>query len=237
MEAHSLDQVTIVPVPGFWVPVNTLLPPPSPSPELCQHLLDLTEPVSFHPDKTEKASLPVLPAATPYPPEELLQPAKSMVAAPLKGAASPYSQTVASGFRSGARSALIPCRILPSASDDDKTDSALWVIAVGPEGERYVPDPKGTVLLRLKGCGMWLPSNPEPFPGITNRSRNYIPGIVEVRGVCFPDTAATEQYYSNIVAQQLKRIHCIPGNTPLGYWQYGQLRDDPSPLVTKTVSI
>jgi hypothetical protein len=169
----------------------------------------------------------MMPATHPV----LPPPAASPTLAPLKGSPRDISAT---GFRSGARSAILRTR--PSSSSSD------WVIAVTSHGVSLTPDPDGPILVRVKGCGMWLSSAPVDLPGITVRDDISCwakPGetVVEIRGVAFENTAPTEQWVLRCMEPFFERMGFLLGNLPLGVWQYVDLEGDVAPKVPKFASV
>jgi hypothetical protein len=88
---------------------------------------------------------------------------------------------------------------------------------------------------------VWTAAAPLAFPGITVRKNaNWAsawerPGddVVEIRGVAFENTAATEQW----ALARMRPLFDRMGNLPLGAWALGEIPGDPAPLVRKYVSV
>jgi hypothetical protein len=220
------EPVTIVPVPGRWYSASSLIAPVPADLEQTRLILDRLQPTPFIPGDSRFAILPTMPASPPT-----FNPDSPIVSgAPLKAAPGPIS---ANGFRSGSRSAIIRAKLCP-ASD--------WVIATTADGEKLTPAADGPIVLRLKGCGMYLDTSPIPFPGITLRdtSSNFQTSdqtVVDVRGVSFSQTSATEQFVLNRLSPLFHELGVELGNRPLGFWKYESLEGDPAPLIDKYVSV
>lgn len=222
------DLLTIVPVPGKWIPSSSIMPP---SPVTTENVNDLHKYLAsfpYNPFEPEKyAIIPAMPATYPQIRETDFV---FSVSAPLKFDKSPYSpNTKETAYRSGRRSCVAPC------SEDGE-----WIIAYDKSGKRYSPDfEHGTHNIRLKGCGMHVKNEEFQFPGITlmESTSFHSPdrNVVEIRGVAFPHTSATELYVTPIINEYLEKINMVSGNIPLGMWIYGPLQGDESPLVEKSV--
>ena len=240
MEKASSETIKIVPSHGVWIPMSAINPPPVATLENAKELIEFAKPLFIDSTQKTRSVRPIMPATTPTIDPEYLSKAQNEIAAPIKGALSPANPAVqATGYRSGARSAVIPCKVFPPEADT----SYLWVIATSSEGEKFVPDPKGTVFIRLKGCGMWLNENQLPFPGITSNpctSRYAEEGatdLIDIRGVAYPHTSCTEEYVASVLQPAFEHYNLLVGNYSLGFWIYGPLEDDPYPLIPKSVSI
>jgi hypothetical protein len=226
----SAETVTIIPVPGVWYPATGITAPSPATPEAALAIRELLRPAKFADGDPRLTCNPVMPATAPV----LGEPSASLTRAPLKGAPGPISGIA---YRSGARSAVVPTR--------KSTDPADWIIAETSDGDNLTPDPAGQILVRLKGCGMWLTGNDVPFPGITLRkdetwwSEWQRPGddVIEIRGVAFRNTSATEQWVLSQLKPLFNSLALKLGNLPLGVWEYGALEGDLSPLVPKCVSV
>jgi hypothetical protein len=223
----SSEATTVIPVPGRWYSASGISAPPSATPELALSIRRLLDCAIYSDTDPRVAANPTMPATLPV----LPAPAATPTLAPLKGSAGDVS---AAGFRSGARSAVVRAR--PSSSPSD------WAIAVTRDGIPLTPDADGPLMVRLKGCGMWLASAPIDFPGITVRDGTSFwakagDAVVEIRGVAFANTAATEQWVLGRMEPFFERMGFMLGNLPLGAWEYGALAGDVAPKVPKFVSV
>ncbi|KAH0786590.1 Adenylyltransferase and sulfurtransferase MOCS3-1 [Histomonas meleagridis] len=225
---HSCEKVPIVPVPGFWVPASNVLPPPDASIENAHIVSDLLKPKLSGGAKNLNIIIPVMPALAPV---FSCDSKKSQIRAPLKQIESPYSPIHSEAYRSGRRSCIVA----------SSTSQGEWSIAEGPNGENYYPDPNGDILIRVKGCGMWITSDPTPFPGFTTleTTTDHFPDLEvhEVRGVAFPTNASSEMYASRLISQTFEKISLLSGNYPLGFWIYDNLQNDPTPSISKCAAI
>ena len=236
MNYHSSETIYLVKAPGIWIPKENVKAPEKATYENSIIVNDLLSPKKIAEDQDIYAANPCMPA---IPPKFDINDQKEEVNAPIKGKSSPYSDVVSKGYRSGRRSALIPCRIVKI---DDNTKNE-WFIAKDSHNNGYVPDfDKFDVYLRVKGCGMWIQDEDIPFPGITNKDESSIHAseqqkIVEIRGVCFLNTSPTEIYVNQQIENILNKMNLRSGNRSLGFWIYKNLKNDASPLIEKTVSI
>lgn len=239
---HQEEKIELIAVPGSWIPSQSVVPPEKANNENVLKTFELLQSKRASPDNDILCIVPVMPAVPPTIDESVLIESKKHVevSAPLKGKKSPYSDKTSKGYRSGSRSCIALCRKIKSG---DSISSNDWVIASDKDGSKYVLDSEaGTVLVRIKGCGMWSNTNDLPFPAITlmdSKSR-YAPegkSVSEIRGVCFENTSCTEMISTAEIEENLNKIGLYCGNHPLGFWIFGKLENDPSPLITKTVSI
>ena len=168
--------------------------------------------------------------------------------APIKGLAyEKDKQNQIVGYRSGTRSALLKAKIY-SQEEFDKLENKdkLWVIAKH-DNKLYVPDDKeGNIFIRLKGCSMWTQKNQNEynFPYVLLRpckcyrnDRDENKQYIEVRGFNSVNGAARELYGIREVKPYFDKINILLGNSPLGFWKYMNLKDDPSPLIEKCVCV
>jgi hypothetical protein len=89
---------------------------------------------------------------------------------------------------------------------------------------------------------MFLDSNPIPFPGIMlqKAKSEFYEGhetLVEIRGVSFDNTSATEQFVLQQLAALFNELGIFLANEPVGFWKYEDLKSDPAPLIGKYVSV
>ncbi|KAH0789706.1 Adenylyltransferase and sulfurtransferase MOCS3 [Histomonas meleagridis] len=228
------EEVPLVPVPGIWVQSSDIIPPSVANPENAANFLNNIKIDPISKDSTTRAIIPVLPAITATI-KHVDRPI--LTQAPLKHSDSPYTNTHYKGIRSGQRSSIIRCTDSPPPNS--------WIIAYGPNCN-YSPDPQGNTYLRLKGCGMWTSSTPLPFPGITledTNSRYFKEStetpvkLVDIRGYSYPITSSTELYMSQKLTSIFNKLGLLFGNEPLGFWNYANLLNDPTPLIQKSVAI
>jgi hypothetical protein len=117
-----------------------------------------------------------------------------------------------------------------------------WVIAYDVDGEPIYPNPDHPeFFLRLKGSGMWLPSEPFEFPGITLKPLPSMrhPGVdtIEIRGTAFPKTATSDIVNNPIINNMMKKLGLRSCNVPLGLWYYGNMDNDPAPNIPKACNV
>ena len=238
---HSSEEVILIPVTGSWISSQSVLKPPNASNENSVQIFENLKPKKCNSDTL--CVVPVMPAVPPYVDEAVLKDSENHVevSAPLKGRKSPYSDKSVRGYRSGRRSSLIPCRKVQSG---EKLSPSDWVIGTDKLNDsKYVADfEHGTVYVRAKGCGMWIASEEIPFPAITLQKTESIYAqegqeLSEIRGVCFEHTSCTEMLVTGEIENNLNKIGLVCGNHPLGFWIYRNLKDDSSPLISKTVSM
>lgn len=229
------EEVTIVPVPGTWIPLSAITPP---EPATYANTRNFLNELKFSPlsDDDDRLCLtPVIPSTRCT----LREHARSeVVQAPLKFRESIYTKNVAAiGFRSGRRSCIV--RATANVKDGD------WVIAYDHFlNIKYTPDSEsGECYLRLKGCGMWIKGDDGKiaFPGFTLCEGMSVlvkdKAVVNIRGVGFPETCANELYISKKLMEAFGKVGMIMGNEPFGFWNYGRIRGDVAPLLQKSVSV
>jgi hypothetical protein len=115
----SAEKVTIIPVPGRWYSARDITGPVPATHETAALVRSLLNPVQISESDPRLACNPVMPATAPV----LGVPSATLTQAPLKGSRKGQS---AVGYRSGARSAVIPVRIATSLEE--------WVIAETVDG-------------------------------------------------------------------------------------------------------
>lgn len=233
---HSTTHIPCKPVPGIWVSSQNILPPTDADESNSQIPLQMLQPKPFSPNNDNYCVIPTMPALPPT----ILEPSQEVqLQAPLKCRYSPYSNKTSFGFQSGLRSLVIPCKIM-----HPKQPSEVWIVAEDSRtGEQYIPDSEnGDVLIRAKGCGMWLPDQDLPFPAITLApiySFHAKEGqeLLQIRGVCFPNTSATEIFVNDQIEESLNKIGLMSANHSIGFWLYKDLQNDVSPLIQKSVTL
>lgn len=240
---HSKEEVILVPVPGSWISCQSVLPPPDADNENSIQVSNRLKPIKCNPENDTLCIIPVMPTLTPYVDESVLNKSKNQIEilAPLKSNKSPYSEKSVHGYRSGARSSLVPCRKIKST---DTISSSDWVIGTDDlNGVKYIADfEHGEVFVRIKGCGMWLLGRENKFPDITlekseSRFAEKDQEVFDVRGVCYEHTSCTEMLATSAIENNLNKAGFFCGNHSLGFWIYRNLKDDNTPLLTKTVSL
>ncbi|KAK8886879.1 hypothetical protein M9Y10_037912 [Tritrichomonas musculus] len=240
---HATNEIILVPVPGVWISSQSIQPAPAADLENSKTTFELFKPKRYSSDNENFCIVPAMPAVPPFIDESDLKEALNNIeiSAPLKGRESPYSNKKSRGYRSGRRSCVVPCRKI---NFNQVLSSSDWVIGTdGSNGSKYIVDfENGDELIRVKGCGMWLPDDDLPFPAITlqeSESRHAPEGchVSEIRGVCFENTACTESSATNQISEVLAKFGILSGNYPLGFWIYKDIQNDIAPLITKTVSI
>ena len=229
----NTEFVTIVPHPAKWISINSINPPPNSDPSLLPSLIQLTQPSPSSSTQTHHSIITsFMPSTIPsFNDNNAIQ-----GLAPIKNSHSPYSDFIAKGYRSGRRSAIIPCKISNNKKD--------WIIAYQQDNEPLTPcDIKeATDLIRLKGCGMWIESDQCEFPGFTLRETTSCHAkndekLYEIRGCAFKNTALTEIYATQKISESLARINVTCGNIPLGTWFYDPIDQDQTPLIQKAVVV
>lgn len=240
---HSSEEVILIPVPGVWISPQLIHPPPNANKENSLITFERLKPKKYNSESNDFCIVPVMPAVPPYIDAKFLNDSQNHIeiSAPLKGRKSPYSDKSSRGYRSGRRSSVFLCRKVPSGQQISASD---WVVAANHlDGSKYVVDfEHGNILIRAKGCGMWIQSDDLPFPAITiqsAKSKYAEEGqtIFEIRGVCFENTSVTEMLSTQQIEDNLRKVGLACGNHSLGFWIYRNLKEDNSPLITKTVSI
>lgn len=158
-----------------------------------------------------------------------------VIQAPFKSTSSPYAPGVVSyGVQSGRRSV-----ILGASKTKGDVD---WIIAYDTDDSPIYPNPENPEFyLRLKGCGMWIPSDQYPFPGITLKPLPSFrhPGIdtIEVRGTAFPKTATSDTINNPKINAMMSKFGLHGCNTPLGMWYFAPMENDPAPNIPKVCNI
>lgn len=168
--------------------------------------------------------------------------------APIK--AIPYEKEhslVMKGYRSGTRSSILKAKVYTKEEFDKlENKNKVWVIA-RHNNKIYIPDDdNGDVLIRLKGCSMWTQKNQNEyvFPNVLLRDckcyRNdvdYSKKYIEVRGFNSVNGSARELYGLREVKPYFDKLNILIGNSPLGFWKYINLKNDPSPNIEKCVCV
>ena len=168
--------------------------------------------------------------------------------APIKGILyNKENQLEIKGYRSGTRSSILKAKIYEKDEFENlENKEKIWVIAKH-NNKIYVPDDEnGNILIRLKGCSMWTQKNQNEytFPNVLLRDckcyRNdvdYSKKYIEVRGFNSINASARELYGIREVKPYFDKLNILVGNSPLGFWKYNNLKDDPSPNIDKCVCV
>ena len=168
--------------------------------------------------------------------------------APIKGILyNKENQLEIKGYRSGTRSSILKAKIYEKEEFENlENKEKIWVIAKH-NNKIYVPDDEnGNILIRLKGCSMWTQKNQNKytFPNVLLRDckcyRNdvdYSKKYIEVRGFNSINASARELYGIREVKPYFDKLNILVGNSPLGFWKYNNLKDDPSPNIDKCVCV
>ena len=168
--------------------------------------------------------------------------------APIKGILyNKENQLEIKGYRSGTRSSILKAKIYEKEEFENlENKEKIWVIAKH-NNKIYVPDDEnGNILIRLKGCSMWTQKNQNEytFPNVLLRDckcyRNdvdYSKKYIEVRGFNSINASARELYGIREVKPYFDKLNILVGNSPLGFWKYNNLKDDPSPNIDKCVCV
>ena len=219
------ELVRLTPTNGIWVPASNIREPDVATHEAVLEAVAKLKPAKFSDSDNRFAVLPFMPCVLPT----LINPPTVIEKnAPIK------CPGPGQGYRSGARSAVVP--VSKSKSPDD------WIIAE-VDGVKYTPNfDSREKLFRLKGCGMWTQENNLNFPGITIKDAESMHAdegqvVIEIRGVSFENTSLTEMYTLQQLQPLFSALKVRLGNAPVGYWMYKNLENDPAPLVQKTVSV
>ena len=209
----NTETVILVPIPGKWIPAKSVIPPNDSTNDDSQLILDAMQPLKSSKNDPKLVILSAMPATAPSYTKEMIKEGY----APVKNESSPYEKYKAKAFRSGRRSAIVPCK--RSTKSDD------WTIAFDNEDENiyYYPTliEEATDLIRIKGCGMWINEEKIDLPGFTLRETEscHYKGtekLYEIRGCAFEKTAITELYTTNKIMEMLSKINMKCGNFPLG---------------------
>ena len=91
--------------------------------------------------------------------------------APIKNIPEDNNSIIIKGYRSGTRSSIIKCNTISideynKMSNEEK--EKIWIIAKH-NNKIYIPNEKGEILIRIKGCGMWTQKNNVEFPCVLLR--------------------------------------------------------------------
>lgn len=219
------ELVRLTPTNGIWVPASNIKDPDVATQEGVLKAVTKLKPVKFSDSDSRFAILPFMPCILPTlikVPDVIEKNAPIKCPGPVQG------------YRSGARSAIVP--VSESKSPDD------WIIAE-VDGVKYTPNfDAREKLFRLKGCGMWIQENNLSFPGITFQDAESMHAdegqvLIDIRGVSFENTSMTEMYTLRHLQPLFDAMKVRLGNAPIGYWMYKNLENDPAPLVQKTVSV
>lgn len=229
------DKVSITQIPGRWVPYTSIIPPEDANETNGKEVYNRLIPkLLYSPKLNEKINIivPVMPAVWPT----MIIEKTSKGLAPIKGNKSPYSETVFEANRSGTRSAVVPTTLIHGKNEKSLTNN---------ENDNYIPvalNYPNPILIRLKGCGMWLQENQIEFPcytinQTTTEHYNGTDKVYEIRGVAFTNTALTELYASKIFSECFNQIGFLCGNEPLGCWIYDKVDNDIVPDIEKCVVV
>ena len=166
--------------------------------------------------------------------------------APIKNIPKDNNSIIIKGYRSGTRSSIIKCN---SISIDEynkmlnEEKKKIWIIAKH-NNKIYYPNEKGDILIRLKGCGMWTQKNNMEFPGVLLREckcfrNDYDPNkkYIEVRGFNSINASSRELYALREIKPYFDKLNILIGNSPLGFWKYVNLKNDPSSNIEKCVCV
>jgi len=166
--------------------------------------------------------------------------------APIKNIPEDNNSIIIKGYRSGTRSSIIKCNTISideynKMSNEEK--EKIWIIAKH-NNKIYIPNEKGEILIRIKGCGMWTQNNNIKFPGVLLREckcyrNDYNPNkkYIEVRGFNSINASSRELYALREIKPYFDKLNILIGNSPLGFWKYVNLKNDPSNNIEKCVCI
>ena len=230
----NTEFVSLVPIPGKYFSNNSIIPPITHIKSNITNFFDKYLPrfSSNESSQNKLVIISVLPATVAsYDKEKYI---KGL--APIKNDQSPFSSFHCKAYRSGRRSAIVPCK--ETKNDND------WIIAYSTNGTKYTPSTfeDATDYIRLKGCGMWLEQDKVKLPGFTLQETqschyNGEDKIYEIRGCAFEDTAFTELYATKTISESLSKFNIACGNIPLGTWIYDPIQGDEAPLIHKNVIV
>ena len=230
--AFSETVCPLVPGRAWWIPASDIRPAPAATVENAQEAVDALGVIKAGPDSDipiVQHAMPCICPACPIPTGE------PVVQAPFKGTESPYAPgIITKGVQSGRRTTI--CGASRTKGDVD------WVIAYDVDGAPIYPNPENPEFyLRLKGSGMWIPSDPVPFPGITLKPLPSFrhPGVdtIEVRGTAFPKTATSDIINNPLINAMTDRFGLRWNNIPLGMWYYAPMDNDPAPNIPKVCNV
>ena len=224
----SSERLPIIGTTGIYYPLTSIKPPLKATPENSLNFSLNFVPLKYIETSNNLSLVTYMPAHPPT----IIENNEIIFGAPIKS----EGENMVYGYRSGARSALIPVR---ESNNNDK-----WVIAY-LNNKKYTPDNNGNILFRLKGCGMYTLDNKLKFPGITIEDAEYLRTdnldnnmkYIEIRGVSFPNTSSSELYTLNMLKNFFDKCDILLGNIPIGFWEYKNLNNDPAPLRRKCVCI
>ena len=166
--------------------------------------------------------------------------------APIKNIPEDNNSIIIKGYRSGTRSSIIKCNTISideynKMSNEEK--EKIWIIAKH-NNKIYIPNEKGEILIRIKGCGMWTQNNNIKFPGVLLKEckcyrNDYNPNkkYIEVRGFNSINASARELYALREIKPYFDKLNILIGNSPLGFWKYVNLKNDPCSNIEKCVCI
>lgn len=227
----SRTECPLVPGRAWWVPASEIKPARAATPENSHEAIDALGITPSGPD-----NIPIVQHAMPcICPDCPIKTGEPAVQAPFKGVESPYAPGIKThAVQSGRRST-----ILGASKTKGDVD---WVIAYDTDGSPIYPNPENPEFyLRLKGCGMWIPSDQVPFPGITLTQlpsfRHEGIDTLEVRGTAFPKTATSDIINNPIINAMLEKFGLCGNNIPLGLWYYAPMDNDPAPNIPKVCNI
>ena len=225
---HSKEKLPIIPTTGIFYPLTSISPPLKATSENSLNFSKNFLPKKYTPNSNNLSLTTAMPSHSPIIKKDNL---KIINGAPIKS----EGKNSIFGYRSGARSALIPIR------ESNINDN--WIIAY-LNNKKYTPDNNGKKFFRLKGCGMYNLENKLNFPGITIQDAEYLREenknnfkYIEIRGVCFINTSSSELYCLNMLKCYFDKLNILLGNIPIGFWEYKNLNNDPAPLINKCVTI
>ena len=147
-------------------------------------------------------------------------------------------------FRSGTRSVIIKAKEYSTNEFNSlENKENLWIIAKNAE-KVFVPNENGETLLRLKGCGMWTQKNPMKFPSIYLMNRECYRSdkdankkYIEIRGFNSLNSSARELLALRETKFFFDKFNILIGNSPLGFWIYQNLPNDPAKNIEKCVCV
>ena len=166
--------------------------------------------------------------------------------APIKCLPEDQNTLIIKGYRSGTRSSIIKCNFI-SIDEYNKMlneeKKKIWIIAKH-NNKIYYPNDKGDILIRIKGCGMWTQKNNVEFPCVLLREckcfrNDYDPNkkYIEVRGFNSINASSRELYALREIKPYFDKLNILIGNSPLGFWKYVNLKNDPSSNIEKCVCV
>ena len=222
----------LVPGPAWWIPASEIQPPPVATRENAHEAKDALGVTRAGPDcdlPIVQHAMPCVCPACPIPTGE------PVIQAPFKGTHSPYAPgIITKGVQSGRRTTILGASRTKGDVD--------WVVAYDVDGAPIYPNPEHPEFyLRLKGSGMWIPSEPFKFPGITLKPLPSFrhPGVdtIEVRGTAFPKTATYDIINNPQINAMAEKFGLHWNNIPLGMWYYAPMENDPAPNIPKVCNV